>query len=122
VKPDFSTARAQRGTVYLKMGDYDKAERDFYDVLQEDPYNEETNYLFQRVNPAQEQISQITFQNDHHTALTLLTLLLEISPWSPEIQELVIVFVGDAEMHRKNSRSVFHRPKKLSKTRVRVIN
>jgi DnaJ homolog subfamily C member 3 len=91
LKPDFSTARAQRGTVYLKMGDYDKAERDLYDALQEDPYNEETNYLFQRINPAREQISlvhQITSQNDHHTALTLLTQLLEISPWSPEIREL----------------------------------
>jgi DnaJ homolog subfamily C member 3 len=90
LKPDFSTARAQRGTVYIKMGEYDKAERDLYDAHNEDPHNEETNYLLHRINPAREQISlvhQIMSQNDHQTALTLLTQLLEISPWSPDIRK-----------------------------------
>jgi DnaJ homolog subfamily C member 3 len=91
LKPDFTTARQQRGAVFLKMGDYDNAERDLYNVLQEDVYNEEANYLYHRINPAREQIQlvrDILVQNDHSTAVALLTQLLEISPWSSELREL----------------------------------
>lgn len=91
LKPDFTTARAQRGSVYLKMGDYDMAERDLYAAIREEPYNEETNYLFHRINPAREQVAlvhDLINRNDHGTVITLLTQLLEISPWSPEFREL----------------------------------
>lgn len=91
LNPDFTTARAQRGSVYLKMGDYSKAEIDLYGVLQLDPYNEETNYLFQRINPAREQLDlvrDVMANNDYQTAVALLTQLLEISPWCSEIREL----------------------------------
>lgn len=91
LKPDFLTARQQRGSVYLKMGDYSSAERDLYSVLQEDPYNEEANYLFHRINPALEQIDlvhDVVARNEHSTAVALLTQLLEISPWSAELREL----------------------------------
>lgn len=33
LKSDFLAARAQRGSVYFKLGDYNNAERDFYDVV-----------------------------------------------------------------------------------------
>lgn len=33
LKPDFTAARIQRGSVHLKLGDYDNAEIDFYDVV-----------------------------------------------------------------------------------------
>lgn len=91
LKPDFSTARQQRGSVYLKMGDYNNAEIDLYNVLQEDPMNEETRYLFDRITPARQQIDlvhDVTSRGDHQSAVALLTQLLEISPWSPELREL----------------------------------
>lgn len=91
LKPDFTTARSQRGSVYLKMGDYENAERDLYQAAQEDPYNEETNYLFHRIHPAKEQVQlihDVISRNDHQTAVVLLTQLLEISPWSAEFREL----------------------------------
>lgn len=91
LKPDFTTARSQRGSVYLKMGDFENAERDLYQALQEDPSNEETDYLFHRIHPAREQVElirDVISRNDHQTAVVLLTQLLEISPWSADFREL----------------------------------
>lgn len=85
LKSDFTTARSQRGSVYLKMGDFATAERDLSRAAQEDPYNEETNYLYHRINPAREQIQlvhDVIERDDYQTAVVLLTQLLEISPWS----------------------------------------
>lgn len=112
LRPDFTTARAQRGSVYLKMGDYVNAEVDLYNALQEDPHNEETNYLFHRINPAREQIDlvhDVIAQGDHQTAVTLLTQLLEISPWSAEIRELrakAYLMIGDRLAAVSDFRSV----------------
>lgn len=112
LKPDFTTARAQRGTVYLKMGDYNNAEIDLYNALQEDPYNEETNYLFQRINPAREQLDlvrDVMARSDFQTAISLLTQLLEISPWCSEIRELraqSYLMVGDRIAAVSDFRSV----------------
>lgn len=73
------------------MGDYDNAERDLYVALQEDPYNEEAHYLYERINPARQQVDlvhEVLSRNDHGTAIALLSQLLEISPWSPDLREL----------------------------------
>jgi DnaJ family protein C protein 3 len=112
LKPDFTTARSQRGTVYLKMGDYSKAEIDLYNALQEDPYNEECNYLFQRINPAREQLDlvhDVIARGDHQTTIALLTQLLELSPWCAEIRELraqSYLMVGDRIAAVSDFRSV----------------
>lgn len=112
LKPDFTTARGQRGTVYLKMGDFNNAEIDLYNTLQEDPYNEETNYLYQRINPAREQIDlvhEIVKQGDHGTAIALLTQLLEISPWCADIREMrakSYLMIGDKIAAVSDFRSV----------------
>lgn len=112
LKPDFSTARAQRGSVYLKMGDYNTAEIDLYHVLLEDPQNEEHNYLYQRINPAREQIDlvhDVIARGDHQTAITLLSQLLEVSPWCSEIRELraqSYLMVGDRLAAVSDFRSV----------------
>lgn len=90
LKPDFSAARAQRGTVHLKLGDYDEAESDFYQIIAEDPANEEITLLYNKVNAAREQeelIDNVIRQNDYRTAITLLTQILEISPWSIKFRE-----------------------------------
>lgn len=112
LRPDFTTARSQRGSVYLKMGDYANAEVDLYNALQEDPHNEETNYLFHRLNPAREQIDlvhDVISQGDHQTAVALLSQLLEISPWSAEIRELrakSYLMIGDRLAAVSDFRSV----------------
>uniref|UniRef100_A0A1B0EZF9 Uncharacterized protein n=1 Tax=Phlebotomus papatasi TaxID=29031 RepID=A0A1B0EZF9_PHLPP len=90
LKPDFTTARAQRGVVHLKLGDFDKAELDFHKSLMEDPYNDDVNYLYSKVDPAREQwnsIENLIARGDHRTAIAFLTQLLEISPWSAKFRE-----------------------------------
>uniref|UniRef100_U5ET46 Putative dsrna-activated protein kinase inhibitor p58 n=1 Tax=Corethrella appendiculata TaxID=1370023 RepID=U5ET46_9DIPT len=90
LKPDFTVARAQKGLVHMKLGDYDNAEIEFYHVLQEEPYNEEINYNFGKINPAREQwelCQNLMVTGDFHTTIALLTQLLEISPWSAEFRE-----------------------------------
>lgn len=112
LKPDFSGARAQRGSVHLKMGDYQNAEMDLYQVLLEDPHNEDVNFMYQRINPAREQIDlvhDVIARGDHQTAVALLTQLLEISPWCSEIRELraqSYLMVGDRLSAVSDFRSV----------------
>jgi DnaJ homolog subfamily C member 3 len=112
LRPDFTAARVQRGTVYLKMGAYSNAETDLYNAFQEDPHSEEISYLFNRINPAREQIElvhEVIAQGDHQTAVALLTQLLEISPWSAEIRELranSYLMVGDRLAAVSDFRSV----------------
>lgn len=112
LKPTFTSARAQRGSIYLKMGDYDSAEVDLYNVLIEDQHSEEYAYLYQRLNPAREQLDlvhDIIARGEHHTAIQLLTQLLEISPWCPEYRELranSYLMVGDRIAAVSDFRSV----------------
>lgn len=94
------------------MGDYNTAEVDLYHVLLEDPQNEEHNYLYQRINPAREQINlvhEVIARGDHQTAVALLTQLLELSPWSAEIRELraqSYLMIGDRLAAVSDFRSV----------------
>lgn len=56
-----------------------------------EPENEEVNYLYSRINPAREQkvtVDHVIAQGDYKTAITLLTQLLEISPWDTNLREL----------------------------------
>ena len=90
LRPEFLAARAQRGSVHLKLGQYDEAERDLYDVLIQDEQNEEAHYMYGKIAPAREQwdlVLNIIEQGEYQTAITLLTQLLEISPWSSLIRE-----------------------------------
>lgn len=89
LKPDFTTARIQRANVYTKMGDYNSASLDYDIILKEDPYNQEVQYTQSKLIPAQEQwelVQEVISREEHSTAVTLLTQLLEISPWSTEIR------------------------------------
>lgn len=112
LKPDFTTARAQRGAVFLKMGDYNNAEIDLYNVIREDPHNEDSHYLYQRINPAREQIDlvhDVMARGEHQTAVGLLTQLLEVSPWCSEIRELraqSYLMIGDRIAAVSDFRSV----------------
>lgn len=91
LKPDFTAARLNRGSTSLKLGDYDAAELDLYDVLTRDPYNEDVNYMYHRINPAREQkdtVNNVIAHGDYKTAAILLTQLLEISPWDTKLRDL----------------------------------
>lgn len=58
--------------------------------LQEDPQNEEVNYLFSKINPAREQeqfVYEVISRGDYPSAISLLTQLLEVSPWSTKLRE-----------------------------------
>lgn len=37
IKPDFTAAKTQRGLVHMKLGDYENAEIDFYEVVSLEP-------------------------------------------------------------------------------------
>lgn len=94
------------------MGDFNNAEVDLYHVLQEDPSTEDNHYLYQRINPAREQIDlvhDVIARGDHSTAISLLSQLLEISPWCSEIRELraqSYLMVGDRLSAVSDFRSV----------------
>lgn len=86
----FTAARIQKASVHLKLGEYDAAEADFVIILRDDPYNEEVNYLYGRIEPARQQlqiIEDVKAQGDYGTVANLLTQLLEISPWAVELRE-----------------------------------
>lgn len=112
LKPDFTAARVQRGTVHLKLGEYDEAEIDLYNVLQVDPYNEEILYSYQRLNPAREQwnfVQELMQNGDYATSVTLLTQLLEVSPWSAQFRESrgkCYIMIGDKIAAVSDFRSV----------------
>lgn len=59
--------------------------------MRDQPQNDEASYNFQRLNPAREQadhVDQLIVRFEYKTAITLLTQLLEVSPWSAKFREL----------------------------------
>jgi len=90
INPSFTAARMQKASVHLKLAEYNEAEQDFLLLLHEDPYNEEVNYLFNRIEPAREQwqlIRDLQAAGRHRDTVEMLTQMLEISPWSPDLRE-----------------------------------
>lgn len=58
--------------------------------LKNDPHNEEVFYMYSRIEPAREQlrqVQQLIAYNDNRNAITLISQLLEISPWSAILRE-----------------------------------
>lgn len=59
--------------------------------LQEQPNNEDVLYQYSKIQPAREQLALvqdlINHRSEYNTAITLLTQLLEISPWSISLRE-----------------------------------
>lgn len=62
-----------------------------YIQLQYDPHNEDVRYSYSRIDAYIEQsktINDIIQYGDYRGAITLITQLLEISPWSTKLREL----------------------------------
>lgn len=112
LRPDFTAARIQKGNVHMKLGEYDEAQNEFYDVIVMEPHNEEIRYQYERIEPAREQynlIQDLIHNEDYQTVVTLLTQMLEISPWSAEFREtraMAYRYLGDHLSAVSDMRSV----------------
>lgn len=85
LKPDFTAARIQRATVYLKCGEYNEAAEDYQRVIEEEPNNELAHENLQRIPSAIEQweiVQDLIERQDYRSVIGMLTQLLEVSPWS----------------------------------------
>lgn len=90
LKPDFTGARYQRAQVLLKQGNLKTAKDDFLYIYQlennGDAYN---NYI--RAENLQSDIATAEGyikDNDHVSAVNLLTTIIEACPWSSYLREL----------------------------------
>lgn len=100
MKPDFLAARISRGSVHLKLANFDLAQLDFYNVLTIDPYNPDATELINRIEPARETLNMAKDfynQGNYQQAVNLLTHVIETCPWAHEIRQL------RAESHIKNN-------------------
>ncbi|XP_076247266.1 dnaJ homolog subfamily C member P58IPK [Calliopsis andreniformis] len=90
LKPDFTSARLQRGNVLLKQAQFDKAEADFRDVLAVEPNNLDAYNALYKIAPAQEDlriVDKLMRNGDYTAAAQQLTRIIEICPWSAELRE-----------------------------------
>uniref|UniRef100_A0A8C5M0B3 DnaJ homolog subfamily C member 3 n=1 Tax=Leptobrachium leishanense TaxID=445787 RepID=A0A8C5M0B3_9ANUR len=94
LKPDFTSARLQRGQLLLKQGKLDEAEEDFKKVLKSSPSVQEEKEASAQLVKSDEmqrmkaQGVQAFDEGDYATAETLLNLVLETCVWDAEIREL----------------------------------
>ncbi|XP_023705057.1 dnaJ homolog subfamily C member 3 isoform X2 [Cryptotermes secundus] len=91
LKPDFNSARLQRGNVHLKQAQLSEAKADFKKVLEEDSYNEDALIGLSKVEPTRVDISQaraLVHARDYRNAVELITKILEVCPWSSDLREL----------------------------------
>ncbi|KAI5638608.1 dnaJ domain-containing protein [Phthorimaea operculella] len=91
LKPDFTTARIQRANVYLKLAQYNDAKEDYLQVVHEDPYNEEAQAQYHRMDDIAEELklAEAYYRGGEYRAVVeLCTRLLEVSPWSAHIRQL----------------------------------
>ncbi|XP_047107810.1 dnaJ homolog subfamily C member 3 [Schistocerca piceifrons] len=91
LKPDFTAARLQRGNVHLKQAQLQEALRDYTDVLQENPFNEEALLGQSRVEPAMYDIQlaeRYVEMGECSAAIDTITKVIEVCPWASHLREL----------------------------------
>ncbi|XP_017791599.1 PREDICTED: dnaJ homolog subfamily C member 3 [Habropoda laboriosa] len=90
LKPDFTSARLQRGTVLLKQAQFDKAEADFRDVLAVEPHNTDALNALYKIAPTQEDllmVDRLMRDGDYVAAAQQISRIIEVCPWSAELRE-----------------------------------
>ncbi|OAD55922.1 DnaJ like protein subfamily C member 3 [Eufriesea mexicana] len=90
LKPDFTSARLQRGNVLLKQAQFEKAEVDFRDVLAVEPHNSDAYNALYKIVPAQKDlliVDRLIKNGDYTTAAQQLSRVIEVCPWSAELRE-----------------------------------
>lgn len=91
LKPDFNAARLQRANVKLKQGKLDEARTDYEDVLKKDSSNSEALEHLKKLSSLKEDLitaKQLMTQGDYVHASSILSTLIEVCPWDPELHEL----------------------------------
>ncbi|XP_053978717.1 dnaJ homolog subfamily C member 3 [Hylaeus anthracinus] len=91
LKPDFTSARLQRGNVLLKQAQFDKAEADFHDVLAVEPHNTDALNALYKIEPAQQALAvaeNLMGNGDYMSAMHTLSTVIEVCPWSVKLREL----------------------------------
>lgn len=90
LKPDFTSARLQRGNILLKQAQFDKAEADFRGVLAAEPHNSDAYTALYKIAPVQEDllvVDKLIRSGDYATAVQQLTRVIEVCPWSAELRQ-----------------------------------
>lgn len=91
LKPDFTSARVQRGNLLLKQGRLDEAHIDYENVLRIDPINSEAINGYNLIEPLRRNIQVVytmVADRDYHAAISLLTELLQDLPWDSKLREM----------------------------------
>uniref|UniRef100_A0A8C7YCY4 DnaJ homolog subfamily C member 3 n=1 Tax=Oryzias sinensis TaxID=183150 RepID=A0A8C7YCY4_9TELE len=94
LKPDFTSARLQRGNLLLKQGKLDEAESDFKKVLKSNPSDKEEREAKSQLAKSDE-IQRLVAQSrssfngkDYMTAITLLDTIIETCVWDASSREM----------------------------------
>ncbi|XP_074601971.1 dnaJ homolog subfamily C member P58IPK [Brevipalpus obovatus] len=91
LKPDFLSARLQRGSVLLKQGRVDEAHIDLEWVLRYDQFNEEATRLYSMLDPIKRDLQSVYMyiQEDAcHEAVDLMTKIIMEMPWDSKLREM----------------------------------
>ncbi|XP_030057231.1 dnaJ homolog subfamily C member 3 [Microcaecilia unicolor] len=105
LKPDFTSARLQRGHLLLKQGKLDEAEEDFKNVLKSNPSEKEekeaTSQLMKsdEIQRLRSQALAAYSQEDYISAETFLNSILEVCVWDAELREIrAECFIKEGEL------------------------
>lgn len=91
LKPDFSSARLQRGNIFMKQGHLKDAEADFKQLLDYDPSHTEAKQSLASLLPLREDVEEAEEYLENHDfkrAIQILTSCIEKCPWDPSLREL----------------------------------
>ncbi|XP_015438572.1 PREDICTED: dnaJ homolog subfamily C member 3 [Dufourea novaeangliae] len=90
LKPDFTSARLQRGNVLLKQAQFKKAEENFQSVLAVEPHNEDALNALYKIGSAEEDLTvvdRLISYGDYAAAAQQITRIIETCPWAVELRE-----------------------------------
>jgi len=103
LKSDFPAAILQRANLLLKQGQLGQAHIDFENVLRVDPHNLDANNGYAATDAAQRDLDEAKYYvdiRDCHTAVDLLTRIMEVCPWDPSLRRMrseCYMDLGDAQ-------------------------
>ncbi|XP_050548295.1 dnaJ homolog subfamily C member 3-like, partial [Daktulosphaira vitifoliae] len=91
LKPDFTSARFQRGVVYMKQASFEEAKKDLYNVyINNGDFSAEANELYSKLDGLAYDVDLGLYyqdQNDHASAVQIYDRLIEHCPWAPSLRE-----------------------------------
>lgn len=91
LRPGFAAALRERGNVYMKQGNLKAAAKDFEEIYTRDSSNQEAFNNLQQIQPLEQDIAnakQLFEKREYNGAIQLLSRVVELCPWDPDIREL----------------------------------